>query len=262
MSMNTEDIEIVEVEDQSGRMRMLVMDGGMQSATYIDKDRRNELIFKYMIRFAELSALNKEAEKVLLIGAGTFSYPKYLISENSRIRIDALDPDEELFEYACDWFYLDELIEEYNLNETERLQFIVDYGRDYLENNDKKYDIIINDAFNGLEPVPDLCTLEAMELIHSRLNENGMFLVNIPGWKDPDDSDFLKSSIETMKQVFTHVVTVLAKGAFSGDDSMNYVIMASDTYDHFDEEIVVHSDGAPLFRDEDPESIYECFDWV
>lgn len=260
--MNTEDMEIVEVEDQSGRMRMLVMDGGMQSVTYIDKDKRNELIFKYMIRFAELSSLNKEAEKVLLIGAGTFSYPKYLISENSRIRIDALDPDEELFEYACDWFYLDELIEEYNLNETERLQFIVDYGRDYLESNPKKYDIIINDAFNGLEPVPDLCTLEAMELIHSRLNENGMFLVNIPGWKDPDDSDFLKSSIETMKQVFMHVVTVLAKGAFSGDDSMNYVVMASDTYNHFNEEIAVRSNGAPIFRDEAPEAVYECFDWI
>lgn len=260
--MNTEDIEIVEVEDQEGRMRMLVMDGGMQSATYIDRNRRNELIFKYMIRFAELSALNKEAEKVLLIGAGTFSYPKYLISTDSRIRIDALDPDDELFEYACGWFYLDELIEEYNLNETERLQFIVDYGRDYLEENEKKYDIIINDAFNGLEPVPDLCTVEAMRLIHSRLSEKGMFLVNIPGWKDPDDSDFLRSSIETMKQVFRHVVTVLAKGAFSGEDSMNYVVMASDTYDHFDEEVTVHSQGAPVFKDEEQDRIYESFDWV
>ena len=62
--MNTEDIEIVEVEDQDERMRMFVMDGGMQSATYINKDRRNDLIFKYMIRFGQLSELNKEAEKV------------------------------------------------------------------------------------------------------------------------------------------------------------------------------------------------------
>lgn len=260
--MNREDYEIVEYEDQGGHMRLFTADGGLQSATYIDKDRRNDLIFSYMIRFAQLSRLHKDAEDVLVIGAGMFSYPKYLISTNPRIRVDALDPDEELFEYACSYFYLDELIEDFSLEETERLQFIVDYGRDYLEETEKKYDIIINDAFSGLEPIADLCTKEAMDLIHDHLNDKGMYLVNLPGYKDVNDSDFLQSSIETMKQTFRHVITVRAQGIFSGEASMNYVVMASDAYDHFEEELEINTDGSKVFIDDDPETIYESFDWL
>lgn len=260
--MDQEAAEIIEYEGEEGKIRLFMYDGGVQSAVRIEKERRNDLVFEYMIRFGQMSSLHPCAKDVLVIGAGMFSYPRWLVAHDPDVQIDALDPDEEMLDYACDYFWLDELIEEYHLNENDRLNFIADEGRSYLEHCDKQYDIIINDAFNGLEPVPDLCTQEAMETVKGRLKPGGMYLVNLPGYSDIAESDYLKSSIETMKQVFSHVVAVTAKGVLSGENGINYVVMASDTYDHFEGQLEIHTEGAAVFHDDDEETISESFDWI
>ena len=43
----------------------------------------------------------------------------------------------------------------------------------------KKYDVILNDAFTGINPAKTLTTKEAIEKVHNALNENGLYLSNI-----------------------------------------------------------------------------------
>ena len=259
--MNIDDVEIVEYSDTNGKVRMFVVDGAMQSATYIDKDLRNELNFEYMQKFAELSQLHQNTEDVLMIGAGMFSYPKYLIAHDPSVRVDALDPDEDMFDYACAYFYLDELIYEYDLETSGRLNFIVDDGRHYLECTDRKYDIIINDAFNGFEPIADLCTVEAAELIHERLKEGGMYLCNVPGYAEVNKSMFLLGCAASLKQVFAHVKIVKAKKEVSAGGSMNYIILACDLPYECSEAIRWDPYAVKYFSDEDPDAVYDSVDW-
>lgn len=259
--MDLESMELVEYTDDSGRVRMFVVDGAMQSATWIDADKRNELNFEYMQAFAAISEHHTHAKDVLMIGAGMFSYPKYLISHDPDVRVDALDPDEEVFDYACSYFYLDELIRDYDLENNGRLSFIVDTGRDYLEETDKKYDIIINDAFDGFAPAVDLCTKEAARLIHDHLNEDGMYLCNVPGYTDIEEGDFLCGCMKTLKQAFAHVLAVRAKKPDPETGSMNYIIVASDTYDTLPDAVDVPYENSAVYKDDDPDTIYESITW-
>lgn len=259
--MNLDNVEMVEFTDENGRVRMFLVDGAMQSATYIDADRRNELNFEYMQAFAALSAYHPHAKDVLMIGAGMFSYPKYLISHDPHVRVDALDPDEEMFDYACSYFYLDELIRDYDLENSDRLNFIVESGRDYLEGTEKKYDIIINDAFDGFAPAVDLCTIQAAKLIHDHLNAGGMYLCNVPGFTDIESEDFLCGCMKTLEQEFTYVRAIRAKREDQDGRGMNYVIIASGTYEAIKNSVSVPLEDAVIFRDEDTDGIYESVNW-
>ena len=260
--MNMDDIEIVEFEEDGNLIRLFMCEGGMQSATYINADLRNELVFNYMQSFAKLSVLHPDASDILVLGAGTFSYPKYVLSHCPDARVDAVDPEEDLFTFACSYFYLDQVLQEYDSQEEGRLAFIADEGRHYLDECEKKYDIIINDAFNGMEPVADLCTKEAAQSAKAHLNEKGMYLLNLPGYENPDESEYLRSMIHTLRQVFSCVCAVRVKGDFAEGDSMNYVVMASDCYDNVQGEVIISTEGAVTFTDVDPEAVFDTIDWM
>ena len=63
------------------RVRVLDIDGGMESATYIEEELQNELLFEYMylfdLMFDENYLEDRQINDVLLIGGGAFHYPKY-----------------------------------------------------------------------------------------------------------------------------------------------------------------------------------------
>jgi len=65
---------------ESHRIRVLDIDGGMESATYIEKDLQNELLFAYLdlfrLMFDENYLQTRTIKDVLLIGGGGFQFPK------------------------------------------------------------------------------------------------------------------------------------------------------------------------------------------
>lgn len=62
----------------------------------------------------------------------------------------------------------------------------------------KKYDAIMNDAFNGFSPPASLVTLEVVKKIKDSLNTNGVYLTNIIGNKEGKNSRFLKVEVNTI----------------------------------------------------------------
>ena len=65
-------------------------------------------------------------------------------------------------------------------------------------NHEKKYDAIMNDAFNVFSPPASLVTLEAVKKIKDSLNTNGVYLTNIIGNKEGKNSRFLKVKVNTI----------------------------------------------------------------
>ena len=236
-------------------IRMLNMDSGYESATFLDENKKNELVFKYTQLYDLMFKSKRKVENVLLIGGAGYSYPKYFISNYEDKNMDVVEIDGDVTKLAKKYFYLDDLIEDYNLEENKRLNLINEDGRTYLNNNTKKYDAILNDAFSGETPAETLTTLEAISEIKSSLNDNGVYLTNIISSLKGDKSKFVKAEVNTLKNVFKNVYVIHLNENVDEYQRQNLMVVATDDDLEFDnvcdleisgDEIVLTDDYCPI----------------
>lgn len=214
--------------DESRERRSFYIDNALESAAYLDKENRYELVAPYTNFYNLILSSNKEVTDTLMIGGGGFSYPKYYISNYENKNMDVVEIDKKVIELAKKYFYLDDLIEEFDLENNKRLNIIEEDGRVYLNRCTKKYDAILNDAFVGENPVKTLTTLEAIENIYNLLNEDGLYLTNIIASLDGSNSEFLKAEVQTLKQVFKNVYIVPCNYTEDYTEMQNCMVVATD----------------------------------
>jgi len=179
---------------QNGDLRILYLNGLPHSA--MDIKEPFKLVFKYT-RFFELGVLlNEEANRVLFIGGGGFSGPKYFLKNYPDLLIDVVEIDGEVINVAKRFFYLDE---------NPRLRIFEDDGRRYLQKNEDKYDVIILDAYSKTYIPFHLMTLEFFQIVYNRLNEDGVVVSNIIASFVGDSSEMLWSQYKTIASVFPKV---------------------------------------------------------
>lgn len=211
-------------------IRVLNIDSGYESATYVDENKCNELIFEYTKLYDLMFKSNNEIKNTLLIGGAGYSYPKYYISHYEDKNMDVVEIDGKITEIAKQYFYLDKLIEDYNLNENKRLNLVTEDGRTYLNKNEKKYDAILNDAFSGGTPAKTLTTVEAIERIKASLNENGLYLTNIISSLEGENNKFLNAEINSLKKVFKNVYVISCRAENEPLDKINNnMVIATDS---------------------------------
>ena len=104
------DLEVVEKTEDGEAIRLLLVNGARESATYTDKAHRNDLVFRYAVGFNDVFEINKNLKDCLLLGGAGFSYPKYFISSFPEKTLDVVEIDEVMVNVAFKYFYLDELI--------------------------------------------------------------------------------------------------------------------------------------------------------
>ncbi|MBR2829131.1 MAG: fused MFS/spermidine synthase, partial [Solobacterium sp.] len=158
------EISIAEGVEDGHPVRYYLQDDVAHSATYLEPELRNELIFPYMKKWNLMFELDMEIRDVLMIGGAGYSYPKYIISHKPAVAMTVAELDETAVQRARDWFFLDELMTKYQTEETGRLQLVTADGRQLLENEEKQYDVIINDAYSGFMPAFPLATAECAQL--------------------------------------------------------------------------------------------------
>ena len=214
--------------DESRERRCFYIDNALESAAYLDKENRYELVAPYTNFYNLILSSNKEVTDTLMIGGGGFSYPKYYISNYENKNMDVVEIDKKVIKLAKKYFYLDDLIEEFDLENNKRLNIIEEDGRVYLNRCTKKYDAILNDAFVGENPVKTLTTLEAIENIYNLLNEDGLYLTNIIASLDGSNSEFLKAEVQTLKQVFKNVYIVPCNYTEDYTKMQNCMVVATD----------------------------------
>jgi len=146
----------------------------------------------------EASGLRKvgfnDAGDALLIGLGGGSVAEHFA--DAGWTVDAVEIDPVVVRFALDHFAF--------APDDARI-FTMD-GRQFLRTTDKKYDIIILDAF-GSGSIPfHLVTSEAFELVSSRLDANGLLAINMEsiGWK----STIVESMAATLKEHFENILVL------------------------------------------------------
>mgnify|MGYP002856194725 CR=1 FL=1 len=218
------------IEDTTSRgeeVRLYRHNGAYSSGTFLRDEIKYEILFDYPKKYEEAFRF-LDVRSALMIGGAAYQYPKYYISHHAG-SMDVVEIDPMAEKIAREWFFLDDLYEDFDLNRTGRLTCITADAREYLSSTDRIYDVVFNDAFTGAIPVAKLATLEAAAAIRDHLAEGGIYMSNIIGSSIGQDAAFMKSMIATTKKVFRFVHVLYTNpedrnGLYRG----NYMIMATD----------------------------------
>ena len=221
-------VTIYNTEKGEDSYRTLLVGQGHESATFMSEEKCYDLYYEYTKYYDLMFKSTKNIKNTLMIGGAGYSYPKYYISHYLDKSIDVVEIDPDITEIAKKYFYLDKLIDEFDLNNNNRLGLITEDGRTYLNRNTKKYDAILNDAFAAESPAATLTTIEAAQKIYNSLTENGLYLSNVISSIDGPNSNFIKAEVNTLKQVFKNVYVIPCNDSNNYELVQNNMVIATD----------------------------------
>lgn len=273
---------VYDQEDQDGNVvRYLSVNGLKESATYTD-DRWNELVFDYTDRYNLMFAAGIPIRRVLMIGGGGYSYPKYLITHRPRVVLDVVELDPAITELAREFFFLDRLERDYQAESSGRLHLICADGRDVLERTAAhasglrtgeahdaregavprlRYDALLNDSFAAGLPAPSLTTLEAARAAKGCLVPGGLYLSNVVSALEGSHARFLQAEVATLRRAFAHVHIVPVTDYGIGFLHDNLMVIATDgDYRFPGEKAVSIPADAPILTDAN-NPVESLIDW-
>ena len=200
-----------------GRPARILFSGERKAAqSGLARDDRPEMLFDYNQRFLELvTALRPK--KLLLIGGGAYTLPMLLLKKLPDIQIDVIELDPGLDEIAERYFHF---------REDERLRIMHADGRDYINTNTKRYDMILIDAFTHAVIPRVLSTVQAVTHLRRSLARDGIVAVNIIGTYMGRASTVLREQCAAYQAVFDMVELFPADNSFSDWQSQNYILTA------------------------------------
>ncbi len=150
---------------------------------------------------APLMADTEEQTDILILGMGTGTYAKQCGEYFDNITVEGVEIDEKITALAYEYFDLPEStgVTTYD-------------GRAYLNVSDKKYDVIMVDAYQDITIPFQMSSVEFFKLVRSHLKEGGVMVVNMNMKSDKSGSinDCLG---DTICEVFSCVYTVDVKGS-------------------------------------------------
>ena len=129
---------------------------------------------------------------VLLIGLGGGTLTKEI--QKKKMKLDVVEIDRRLKKIAVKYFNLDPAT-----------HIIIDDGRHYLRTTEKKYDIIIFDAFLGENPPWQLLTLESFEEANNSLKPGGVLVIEFYGYIEGKIGQVGRSVYKTLSEAGFHV---------------------------------------------------------
>jgi spermidine synthase len=200
---------------QSDGVRYLRFDNSFQSAMRVA--RPYDAYFSYTNALALALGYRPSARDVLFIGLGAGSAPKRVHRDFPRVRMRVVEIDPAVVDVAHKWFAFPRSI-----------PVAVRDGRQYLEHDHARHDVIVIDAYYA-DAIPfHLTTREFLETVRARLKPGGVVVANVIGAIRGDGSKLLRSFVRTYREVFP---TVTLHPVFSaGDDAFttaNVILVAS-----------------------------------
>lgn len=216
-------IEVCEGIYNEERMRLLLVDGAMQSAQYLDPLLEDELAFEYMREFEWAFRLYPAARRVLLIGGGGFAYPRFFLKNYPEKSIDVIELSPTIVEIAREYFGLRALEAQY----PDRLRVIVGEGHRYLENNVIKYDTILNDAYIGYKSSASMQV--SAQLFHQCLTDGGLYVANMVTALRGLHSIQMRREQKNFQKVFAYTFLMQCDDEISPFVPQNNIFFASDT---------------------------------
>jgi spermidine synthase len=145
----------------------------------------------------------KEKDKLdtLILGMGTGTFATQCRRYFDNMNITGVEIDQSITDLARKYFELSEEVP------------VVTYdGRAYLNADDKKYDVIMVDAYQDITIPFQMSSVEFFSLVKQHLNDNGVMVVNM-NMRSNEEGDITEYLSDTIASVFEHVYTVDVSGS-------------------------------------------------
>ena len=130
---------------------------------------------------------------------------------------------------------------------------IIDDARRFINNANKKYDLIIFDVFKGEENPAHIITQESLALVKKALNTGGMVVLNGYGYRSGNKSNGIKAIVKTIQNAgfYTNILPSSIK-----EEEGNLLIFAKQYQFNTHKEAFVFSNNeiatAPILKDDQP----------
>ena len=183
---------------------------GVQSV-YMKDDRLTGMYYDYAMA-APLMVQGKEPKDadVLILGMGTGTYATQCKKYFGDMNMEGVEIDEKITALSRKYFSLPEEVA------------VTTYdGRAFLHAVDKKYDVIMVDAYQDITIPFQMSSEEFFTLVKEHLNENGVMVVNM-NMRGSGEGNINQYLSDTIASVFGTVCTVDVQG------STNRELFASD----------------------------------
>ena len=145
----------------------------------------------------------KEKDKLdaLILGMGTGTFATQCNRYFDNMNITGVEIDESITKLAREYFELSDDVP------------VVTYdGRAYLNADDKKYDLIMVDAYQDITIPFQMSSVEFFSLVKEHLNEDGVMVVNM-NMRSGEEGDITQYLADTIASVFDNVYTVDVSGS-------------------------------------------------
>lgn len=157
----------VSEDDTSVRLSTNVL-FGVQSV-YMKQDRLTGMYYDYAMAAPLMLADKKPSDMdVLILGMGTGTYATQCRKYLGDMNVEGVEIDEKITQLSRKYFSLSEDVP------------VTTYdGRAYLNAMDKKYDVIMVDAYQDITIPFQMSSVEFFTLVKDHLNEDGVMVVNM-----------------------------------------------------------------------------------
>ena len=144
---------------------------------------------------------DKEHLDVLILGMGTGTYAAQCRKYFGDMAIEGVEIDEKITDLAIKYFDLpgDVKVTTYD-------------GRAYLNAIEKKYDVIMVDAYQDITIPFQMSSVEFFTMVKEHLHENGVMVVNM-NMRGKEEGNINQYLADTIASVFSDVYTVDVEGS-------------------------------------------------
>lgn len=201
----------------NGRKARVLYSGGSTPQSGLALDDDPELLFEYNQRFLEIAESIRPAS-VLLIGGGAFTLPKALLERFHDIRIDVVEIDQLLPQLAEKYF---------DLPNDPRLNIVIGDGRNYINECQIKYDMIVIDAFMKYDIPTSLLVVEAVREYSRCLNSDGVLAMNFISRYHTYKTTLAHQLVATFQTAFSTVDLYPSDHQYQKRAEQNLILVAS-----------------------------------
>ena len=203
-------LDVIEFGDN----RSLYLDGMRHSSMNLTDPL--DLVIDYTEYFHLGMLFNSSFTNVLFVGGGGFTGPKNFLALYPETKVDVIEIDSDVIDVAKQYF---------DLEDDPRLNVFNADARQHLLTFDKKYDLIILDAYASTYVPYHLLTHEFYQLIEKRLESDGIVISNFIGSIEGSKSPLVRSAYKTMVETFP--VSYVFPTEEKPTNSQNIMIVAS-----------------------------------
>lgn len=172
---------------------------GVQSVKMKD-DELTGMYYDYALAAPVMAGVHETGGDVLILGNGTGTYAAQCLKYYDGVTVEGVEIDEKISALAGEYFDMPESVS------------VTTYdGRAYLQATDRKYDVILVDAYQDITIPFQMSSAEFFTMVREHLTENGVMVVNMNMHSDGEGSinEYLS---DTIASVFDYVCTADVSG--------------------------------------------------